>query len=405
MNEQVLSVKQVNNYIKSALERHPTLSDLWIKGEISNYTLHRSGHMYFSVKEEGSVLKSVMFAGSTRGLRFIPKEGTKVIIRGNITVYEPNGQYQLVVREMQQDGIGNLHLAYEELKEKLQKEGLFHAINKKEIPQYPKTIGIITSPTGAALHDMISTIKRRYPIARILLAPVVVQGDSAPRSIIEAIELMNSYKEVDVLIVGRGGGSIEDLWGFNHEGVARAIYASNIPIISAVGHETDFTIADFVADMRAPTPTGAAEFATPYTVAEMRLQFAQYENNIKRELLNKLTSKQDRWKRTHQTMQFFHPKKVHETNVQKHDLLHEKLLKSMDRFMQQKERQYNLALVKLDGLSPLKIMSRGYSAVFKEKEIIKQINQVQKNDTLTIQVADGSIYCTVDGTKKPKEGE
>lgn len=403
MSEQILSVKQINQYIKASLEQDPNLSEFWVRGEISNYTLHRSGHMYFSVKEQGSVLKAVMFAGNTRSLRFIPKDGTKVIIRGNISVYEPSGQYQLVVREMQPDGIGNLHLAYEQLKEKLREEGLFDEEIKKSLPHFPKTIGILTSPTGAALHDMMTTIKRRYPIANILFYPAQVQGESAPTSIIEGIEAMNEHGVADVLIVGRGGGSIEDLWGFNDEGVARAIFASAIPVISAVGHETDFTIADFVADMRAPTPTAAAEIATPYTTSELLQNVLYYEQKYKRELINKVKRQEEKWKQTHQILQYFHPKKVHESNVQQHDLLHEKLIHAMKNQMEQKQKHYVLTLTQLDGLSPLKMMQRGFSSVTKENESIKSVAQVSINDELNIRLADGLVMCTVKEMEKTEE--
>lgn len=403
MTQHILSVKQINSYIKASLEQDPNLAEFWVRGEISNYTLHRSGHMYFSIKEQGSVLKAVMFAGNTRSLRFLPKDGTKVIIRGNISVYEPSGQYQLVVREMQPDGIGNLHLAYEQLKEQLREEGLFDESVKQPLPRFPKTIGIVTSPTGAALHDMVTTIKRRYPIANILFFPAQVQGESAPRSIVEGIQTMNEYGKADVLIVGRGGGSIEDLWGFNDESVARAIFASNIPVISAVGHETDFTIADFVADMRAPTPTAAAEIATPYTVSELSQTVNYYQQTYKKTLVNTLKTQQERWKRTHQTLQYFHPKKVHETNIQKHDLLHEKLLQAMKNQLEEKQKQYLLTLTKLDGLSPLKIMSRGFSAVYKEETLVKSVQNVQPQDEITIRLQDGQVHCIVKEVEQTEE--
>lgn len=403
MSQPIYSVKQINQYIKASLEQDPNLAEFWVRGEISNYTLHRSGHMYFSIKEQGSVMKAVMFAGNTRSLRFIPKDGTKVIIRGNISVYEPSGQYQLIAREMQPDGVGNLHLAYEQLKEKLREEGLFDESVKRTLPLFPKTIGIITSPTGAALHDMVTTIKRRYPLANILFYPVQVQGESAPSSIMEGIHAMNEYAKADVLIVGRGGGSIEDLWGFNDEGVARAIFDSVIPVISAVGHETDFTIADFVADRRAPTPTAAAEIATPYTTAELTQSVEHYAQSCKRQLLNTLKTQQEKWKRTHQTLQYFHPRKVHETNVQQHDLLREKLVRAVQRQLEEKQQQYVLSLTKLDGLSPLNIMRKGFSAVYKDKTIVKSVEQVGVNDALTVRLQDGLLTCRVQQVEKLEE--
>lgn len=403
MSQPIYSVKQINQYIKASLEQDPNLTEFWVRGEISNYTLHRSGHMYFSVKEPGSVMKAVMFAGNTKSLRFLPKDGTKVIIRGNISVYEPSGQYQLIAREMQPDGLGNLHLAYEQLKEKLREEGLFDESAKRELPTFPKTIGLITSPTGAVLHDMITTIKRRYPLATILIYPAQVQGENAPSSVVEGIRAMNEYAKADVLIVGRGGGSMEDLWGFNDEGVARAIFDSMIPVISAVGHETDFTIADFVADMRAPTPTAAAEMATPYTTAELLQNVEHYTQTYKRQLTNALKTQQEKWKRAHQTLQYFHPKKVHETNVQQHDLLHEKLVRAVQRQLEEKQRNYILSLTRLDGLSPLKIMRKGFSAVYKGETIVKSVEQVTVNDALTVRLQDGLITCQVQQLEKTEE--
>jgi exodeoxyribonuclease VII large subunit len=405
MDKNIFSVKQVNHYIKSILEKNELLNDVWIKGEISNFTLHRSGHMYFSIKDEGSVIHTVMFKGNARKLRFFPKDGDKVVLRGNISVYEPNGKYQIIIRELQLDGIGSLHIAYEKLKEKLAKEGLFSDVHKKEIPKFPKVIGVVTSPTGAALHDILTTLKRRYPLAKVIFMPVLVQGEGAPSSIINALETLNEYEEVDTLIVGRGGGSIEDLWGFNDEKVARSMFASRIPIISAVGHETDFTIADFVSDARASTPTGAAELATYYSVNELKQLIANYEGKYKRELFNSLKNKQDQWKRDSQTLQYFHPRKVHDLQVQRHDLLNEKLLNSIARVIEFKRQDFDLTLSILDGLSPLKIMKRGYSAVYIGDELVKDGSQVNKMDQLLIEVSNGSIHCTVDSVSiKEKEG-
>ena len=272
----IYSVREITRRIKDLFEENNDLQDVWIRGELSNFTHHSSGHMYFTLKDENSRMRAVMFAGNNRFLRFIPKNGARVIIRGSITIYERDGQYQLYAREMQPDGIGSLYLAYEQLKEKLANEGLFDPRNKKEIPLYPQTIGVITSPTGAAIRDIITTIRRRYPLGRILLLPVLVQGEQAAASISWAIAEMNRRMEADVLIIGRGGGSIEELWAFNEEIVARSIFHSQIPVISAVGHETDFTISDFVADIRAATPTAAAELAVPH-MQELRENIRRLE--------------------------------------------------------------------------------------------------------------------------------
>ncbi len=263
----IFSIKDINRYIRMKLESDQLLGDVWLRGEISNFTHHSSGHMYFTLKDKDSRLKCIMFASHNQKLPFIPKEGTKVLARGNISVFERDGNYQFYVTQMQPDGIGSLYLAYEQLKRKLEAEGLFEASRKKTIPRFPSVIGIITSPTGAAVRDIIITLQRRHPSVPVLLFPVLVQGAGSASAIVRAIEMMNQMAEVDVLIIGRGGGSLEELWAFNEEAVARSIAASKIPIISAVGHETDFTIADFVADLRAATPTAAAELAVPHMLS------------------------------------------------------------------------------------------------------------------------------------------
>lgn len=261
---QVYSIKELNRYIRMKLDSDNLLSDVWIRGEISNFTHHGSGHMYFTLKDESSRIKAIMFASHNQRLPFIPKEGARVIARGNVTVYERDGQYQFYATHMQPDGIGSLYLAYEQLKSKLEKEGLFAEVRKRSLPRFPKCIGVITSPTGAAVRDIVITLQRRFPQVAIVIYPVLVQGKGAAPSIVKAIGALNAMGEADVLIVGRGGGSLEELWAFNEEEVARAISASRIPVISAVGHETDFTIADFAADLRAATPTAAAELAVPH---------------------------------------------------------------------------------------------------------------------------------------------
>ncbi|EES72230.1 exodeoxyribonuclease VII, large subunit, partial [Paenibacillus sp. oral taxon 786 str. D14] len=267
--QRILTVKELNRYIRMKLESDQVLTDVWIRGEISNFTHHSSGHMYFTLKDADSRIKSIMFASYNQRLPFRPKEGTRVIARGNVSVYERDGQYQFYVTHMQPDGVGSLYLAFEQLKQKLEAEGLFAPGRKRPLPRFPKTIGVVTSPTGAAVRDILTTLGRRYPQAAVILYPVLVQGKGAAPSIVKAIRTLNAMGEADVLIVGRGGGSLEELWAFNEEQVARAIYESAIPVISAVGHETDFTIADFVADLRAATPTAAAELAVPHT-AELR---------------------------------------------------------------------------------------------------------------------------------------
>ena len=263
-NTLVLSVSQLNRYIKMNFDADENLANIFISGEISNFTNHyRTGHLYFTLKDDSAAVRAVMFNSSAKRLKFMPEDGMKVIARGRVSVYEASGQYQLYVDDMQPDGVGALNLAYEQLKEKLQKEGLFSELHKKPLPPYPEKVGVITSPTGAAVRDIINVLGRRFPYAEIVFCPVLVQGDGAHLQLTDAVNLFNSERAADVIIIGRGGGSIEDLWEFNDEGLARAVYNSEIPVISAVGHETDFTICDFVADMRAPTPSAAAELAVP----------------------------------------------------------------------------------------------------------------------------------------------
>ena len=262
MNDKYITVTQLTKYIKYKIDNDVHLNEVFLKGEISNFKAHSRGHFYFTLKDEGSRINAIMFASSTRNIKFVPQDGMKVLVTGKISVFEANGGYQIYVNDMLEDGVGNLYIAYEQLKKKLEEEGLFDQAKKKPIPKIPTRVGVVTAPTGAAIKDIISTIKRRWPLTEILLFPSLVQGEDAAADIVKQIKLSENY-QIDTLIVGRGGGSIEDLWPFNEEIVARAIYECKTPVISAVGHEIDFTIADFVADLRAPTPTGAAELAVP----------------------------------------------------------------------------------------------------------------------------------------------
>lgn len=405
MEHAIYAVKDVNRYLKQILEHDPNLFNIWIQGEISNYTLHRSGHMYFSIKDNKSVLKCIMFAGKTRGLKFIPKNGTKIIARGNISVYEPSGQYQLIVEEMQPDGVGILYQEFEKLKIKLDEEGLFSTDFKKIIPTFPKTIGIITSPTGAAVRDIITTIKRRYPICKIILYPVIVQGENAPNSIVNAIEKMNEHNKSDVLILGRGGGSIEDLWGFNDENVARAIFKSQIPIISAVGHETDTTISDYVSDIRAATPTGAAEIATPITVSELKDKISAFQVKYKRELNNLLSFKREQFNYLNKNLMLHHPKKLLNTEIQRYDLLHEQMIKNMTSTLKEKNNKLSLSIAKLDSLSPLKTLNRGFNVSYNEDSVIRSIKDVKKDDKIKMKLLDGNVFCSVENIEEENINE
>ncbi|NSL50390.1 exodeoxyribonuclease VII large subunit [Calidifontibacillus erzurumensis] len=451
MTEQrFLTVTALTRYLKRKFEMDPHLQDVWIKGELSNFKWHSRGHMYFTLKDENARIQCVMFAGDNRRLTFKPEDGMKVLIRGEIAIYEAYGQYQLYVKEMELDGIGNLFLAFEELKKRLEREGLFDQQKKKPIPKFPEHICVITSPTGAAIRDIITTIRRRYPIVRITILPVLVQGEEAASSIANAIRYANMIGTFDVIISGRGGGSIEDLWPFNEEIVARAIYESEIPIISAVGHETDFTIADFVADMRAPTPTAAAELAVPHieellekvgvcrvrlmramtekiTIAKKNLQHLQksYAFRYPRQLLNQKEQELDRLidRLTKEVTRKFEAKKekfehlyvrlkkAHPANqiVRENERL-AKIVRQLERAgikqLNSKQMQLNHLLAKLNALNPLKVMERGYSLAYRDdKKIIKSITQVEPGDKIKLFLTDGNVDCQVLGKEESDSGE
>ena len=440
-DKRVLTVRELTRYIKMKLESDAVLQGVWVQGEISNFTHHTSGHMYFTLKDKESRIKCVMFASYNQRLPFIPKDGAKVLAFGNVSVYDRDGQYQLYVTEMQPDGIGSLYLAYEELKKKLAQEGLFDSARKRPIPRFPKAVGVITSPTGAAIRDILTTLGRRFPSVPVILYPVNVQGKHAAPSIVKAIEKMNELAEVDVLIVGRGGGSLEELWAFNEEIVARSIYRSAIPVISAVGHETDFTIADFVADLRAATPTAAAELAVPHHL-ELRESLRQAEQRLQRGLERQLGQKRDKLAQLMRSPVFRNPKQQFLQPAERLDRLKDRLqhaakfhlnkekerlmiaerklleaspreqaglarerLNGLVRRMEQaargnirKERQRLLAGIRhLDALSPLKVMQRGYCLVYAETEecLIRSVRQVQPGDLVRVRMTDGQLGCQV----------
>lgn len=447
--QNVLSIKDLNKYIRMKLDSDSLLSDVWIRGEISNFTHHSSGHMYFTLKDESSRIRAIMFGSHNQKLPFIPKEGSRVIARGNVTVYERDGQYQFYATHMQPDGIGSLYLAFEQLKKKLEAEGLFASERKRITPTYPKTIGVITSPTGAAVRDIIITLKRRYPQANIVLYPVLVQGKGAAPSIVKAIEALNSMGEADVIIVGRGGGSLEELWAFNEEMVARAIFKSSIPIISAVGHETDFTIADFVADLRAATPTAAAELAVPQ-IEEIKATLQLRERQLQHSLKQRVQQGRERLAALQRSPVLVHPRRTLQQHTERLDRLqlqltrsirsgiklnkeqkariHHSLLRfnpteqvsSAKKNREKSQRQLNQAMIsilkvhqtqlgsairQLDALSPLKVMSRGYSLVYdeQEKRLIKSISDVQLGDLVKIRVNDGQFDCQVWAMKEDEQ--
>lgn len=440
---QAYSIKEINRLIKLRLEDDPQLQNIWLRGEISNYTHHSSGHMYFTLKDEGGRLKSIMFASYNQRLPFVPKNGMKVLARGGISVYERDGQYQFYVTAMQPDGVGSLYLAYEQLKAKLEAEGLFHSSAKQPIPRYPRTVGVITSPTGAAVRDILITLQRRNPGVHVLVYPVAVQGTTAAPSIVKAIRAMNQLAEAEVLIVGRGGGSIEELWAFNEEPVARAIYESRIPVISAVGHETDFTIADFVADLRAPTPTAAAELAVPHA-AELMQHIAHLNQRMGKSLHMLLARSRERWQRAARSPYFTQPRRSLLVQAERLDRLKDRLqhrgqmqisqnkerlmrlsgrlqavnpasklayattrtatakrglLLAMNNQLRRSQSGYAALIRQLDALSPLKVMGRGYSLVYDEQEqkLLRTIDEVQPGDLVHVKLADGRLDCQVWG--------
>jgi exodeoxyribonuclease VII large subunit len=391
MEPVIATVSQLNSYMKRLVEGQDVLSDIWIKGEISNFKEHYSGHLYITLKDDGGVLKAVMFKSAAQGLTFKPEDGMKVLARGRISVYEQSGTYQLYINEMTPDGVGELYIAYEKLKKRLAEEGLFDEKSKKPIPKYPEKIGVVTATTGAAVRDIINVITRRYPYCEIIIYPSLVQGAGAKENIVEAIEYFNAHNLCDTLIVGRGGGSIEDLWAFNEEEVARAIYASKIPVISAVGHETDFTIADFVADLRAPTPSAAAEIAVPSqlelcsAITGMQGRIFTAEANLIKRLrlsLDKLKPKS--------------PQNMIDDMRQRCDNMLHQAEKSFRLTEAQKRKIMSELCAKLDAMSPLAVLKRGYAiAENKQGEIIREVKKLKQGEIFKLTLSDGSCRCEV----------
>lgn len=393
----VLSVSQINFYIKSIIENDGSLQFVLVTGEISNLTVHqRSGHIYLSLKDSNSVISAVMFAGNARRLRFRLENGMKVICRGRISVYEPSGRYQLYIEDMQPDGVGALALAFEQLKSDLEKKGLFDPAHKKPLPKFPKTIGVITSPTGAAVQDITNIIRRRFPSADIVLAPVLVQGESAPEQLVRAVNKFSASKIADVIIIGRGGGSAEDLWAFNDEQLAYAVYNCETPIISGVGHETDFTICDFVADVRASTPSAAAELAVPDRQELMSYYFKQ-KQYISAMLDRKIKTAQLRLENQQRRMSASSPKLKAEQLEKQLSAKNEKLTRFMNIYISDKENKLIAAKGKLDGLNPLNVLNRGYAIAEKDEKIITSSKQLKNGDDFAVILSDGKINAKVCG--------
>ena len=416
MNNKYITVTQLTRYIKYKIDNDVHLNEVFLKGEISNFKAHSRGHFYFTLKDEGSRINAIMFSANTKKIKFLPQDGMKVLVTGKISVFEANGAYQIYVDDMLEDGVGNLYIAYEQLKKKLESEGLFDQFKKKKIKKIPSKIGVITAPTGAAIKDIISTIKRRWPLTEIYLFPALVQGENAKEDIVKQIERADSFG-LDTLIVGRGGGSIEDLWAFNEEIVARAIYSCSTPVISAVGHEIDFTISDFVADLRAPTPTGAAEMAVPELKdvinylknIDIRL-YQTIKNQIKRNR-TKLENYQNRGI-------FKNPATIYQTKEIIFDGLFERLKYSLTNLTHIKEKElirlknsyvlqkpyqildkkstkYLQLISKLEPLSPLLTLKRGYTITKVKDKVINSSKDTKKGDILELQFHDGEIKTKV----------
>lgn len=416
MNEKYITVSQLTRYIKYKIDNDINLNEVFLKGEISNFKAHSRGHFYFTLKDEGSRINAIMFASSTKKIKFMPTDGMKVLVTGKISVFEANGGYQIYVNDMLEDGVGNLYIAFEQLKKKLEMEGLFDPAKKKAIPKIPRRVGVVTAPTGAAIKDIISTIKRRWPLTEIILFPSLVQGEEAASDIAKQIQLSENY-HLDTLIVGRGGGSIEDLWPFNEEIVARAIYECSTPVISAVGHEIDFTIADFVADLRAPTPTGAAEMAVPQ-YGDIVNYLSQLNIRLNSVMSHKIKSYKQRLDSIKTRNIFRNPMTIYQSKEISFDTILERLKYSTTNLFNTKEKQllaiknsyilknpyqlldkkankYLQTISKLETLSPLLTLKRGYVITKKEGKVIDSAKKVKKHDILELEFQDGIVKTEV----------
>ncbi len=392
-----ITVTDLNKYIKDKIDGDEMLNNVLVKGEISNFKNHYTGHMYFTLKDENSLIKCVMFKSYTTHLSFMPKDGMKVMVLGSVAVFERDGVYQIYAKAMKEDGLGSLYTAYEELKKKLEREGLFAEEHKKKIPFMPKTIGVLTSNTGAVIRDIINVSTRRNPGVHIRLYPVPVQGPGAAEKIAEGIKFMNENKLADVLIIGRGGGSLEDLWPFNEEIVARAIYDSELPIISAVGHETDFTIADFVADLRAPTPSAAAELAVA-NIDDVRETLKLYNNRYKVALKKKIELMRLSYEKCMARPAYKNPTQKINEQYMVIDMKVKALQNSMMLKLKEAKTSFVKETAKLDSLSPLKTLTRGYSIVTKQEsgKVIKSVDDLNSGEKVNLRLSDGQKTATID---------
>ncbi len=390
----VYSVSQLNSYVKGVLDRDENLTHIFVTGEISNFKAHYSGHLYMTVKDESASIKAVMFAGNASKLRFKPENGMKILAFGTVSLFPRDGSFQLYINDMQPDGVGALNIAFEQLKKKLEAEGLFRQEHKKPLPKFPQRIGVVTSSTGAAVQDVFNVLKRRYPVAQVVLRPCQVQGDGAADDIAKAIFEFNKLKGADVLIVGRGGGSIEDLWAFNEEIVARAVFASEIPVISAVGHETDYTICDFVADLRAPTPSAAAECAVP-DIFELKANLVSINQRIFSLARNRVNMERAKIGLIEKKLTLRDP--VTNINEQRKDLVYltEKLTALTNSALDNNKLKISALAGKLDALSPLNVISRGYALVEKDNKPITRVGDLKKDDVISVKLSDGTIKANV----------
>ncbi len=400
----VLTVTQLNEYVKGIIDQDRVLNGLTVKGEISNFTAHKSGHLYFSLKDEGSRIQAVMFRSAAAKLRFAPENGLKIIATGRVSAFVRDGSYQVYVDSLQPDGVGELTVAYEQLKKKLQAEGLFDPARKRKIPRYPARVGVITSPTGAAVRDIVNVLSRRFPYAKMVLYPTLVQGEEAAPQLIGGLRYFNQTRSADVIIIGRGGGSIEDLWAFNSEALAREIYASEIPVISAVGHEIDFTICDFVADLRAPTPSAAAELAVPETrelirkinnvVGHMQVLLDR-GLKIRRQNLQMLS---DRPVFNQPMILLDSPRMALLTDTQR-------LTRAMEKTAEANKRRFAASAAKLEALSPMAVLLRGYSAAFADSgRLVRSVEDVEVGQQIALSVSDGTVYTQVTGKERKDHG-
>ena len=398
----IMSVKALNNYLRELLETDEVLRDIWVKGEISNYTRASSGHLYFTLKDADSQVKCVMWKGSAFGLRFDPRDGMAVEVHGSMSIYSATGQVQLYVTEMRPAGEGQLFAEFLKLKAKLEAKGLFDDAHKRPLPRFPKHIGIVSSATGAALQDMLHTLERRLPTTRVTLAPSTVQGADAPASLIRALKALNRIEDLDLILLARGGGSIEDLWCFNNEALAHAIFNSRVPVISGVGHETDFTIADFVADLRAPTPTAAAELASPITVDDLLLTVAEMSSRLNQHISLNLSTLSNDFRLAKSALDRVSPRQRVYNALQRQDELFTRLDRAIIARLQKLNLQLERESAQLKALSPMAVLARGYAIISDPQtgKVVKQIAQIEPTLPIRIQILDGTFYAEVIDIKK-----